>query len=93
MEQNCGTNGFKMVRKEEYEKELKSIEKLKKIDVEKEKQKEFKSKAKKEAKEVLDEALDDIKDLYKDLRHKLLNKDITPKCFVTLFFLNRALHQ
>lgn len=82
---NCGSNGFKKLSKEEYEKELKRIEKLKK-NSEEEKNKEFKEEATSEAKLVLKDALDDIKDLYEDLRIKLKRNDITPKCFVTLFY-------
>lgn len=82
---NCGSNGFKFLTKEEYEEELKRIEKLKKEnDVQKKKQQ--KQEAVGEAKIILDAALNDIKELYEDLRQKLENKEITPKCFVTLFY-------
>lgn len=81
----CETSGFKLLNKEEYEKELKRIEKLKKFNKIDE-EKEFKKEATSEAKKILEKALDEIKDLYEDLRYKLENKEITPKCFVTLFY-------
>lgn len=82
---NCGSEGFKMLNKEEYEQELKRIEKIKKEKNNDSKQKE-KEEAVTEAKEILQEALEDIKELYEDLRRKLEKKSITPKCFVTLFY-------
>lgn len=83
---NCGTNGFKLLNKEEYEKELKRIEKLKKENNKNDKEEEYKQEAVGEAKRILEIALDDIKELYEDLRYKLENQEITPKCFVTLFY-------
>lgn len=83
---NCGSHGFKLLKdKEEYEKELKRIKKLKEDDKEK-KEQEQKQEALGEAKLILDRTQDDIKKLYEDLRYKLEKKDITPECFVTLFF-------
>lgn len=83
---NCGSNGFKLLKdKEEYEKELKRIKKLKEDDKRK-KEQEQKQEAVGEAKLILDRTQDDIKKLYEDLRYKLEKKDITPECFVTLFF-------
>ena len=83
---NCGGHGFKFLKdKEEYEKELKRIKKLKE-DEKEEKDKQYKKEAVGEASLILENAQDDIKKLYEDLRYKLEKKDITPECFVTLFY-------
>lgn len=82
---NCGSHGFKLLSKEEYEKEEQRIKKLKTKEQE-EKEKQRKEESVSEAKLLLEEAQDDIKELYEDLRQKLERRDITPECFVTLFY-------
>lgn len=82
---NCGGHGFKLLNKEEYEKEEKRIKKLKSSKKEEE-EKKYKEESVIEAKSLLEEAQEDIKELYEDLRQKLERKDITPECFVTLFY-------
>ena len=81
----CGAKGFKLLSKEEYELEKKRIQKLKK-EQEEEKEEKFKKEAGGEASLILASAQDDIKELYEDLRKKLEREEITPQCFVTLFY-------